>query len=208
MEMEEEVYGSSQQLVLEMARKQIADYEAIGEQEEQDKVAMLTLLDNFDNALTRDNIFGHLTASAFVVNEDFDQALMVHHNIFGGFIYPGGHADGEADFLAVAIREVSEETGLDVEVGNDGKILAIQALPIKGHVKRGSYVSAHIHYDVIYLLVAKNVDMHKIRILESENSQVKWCCLEDTYNEEAVDWIRPINEKIVKRVRSLRNERN
>ena len=69
----------------------------------------------------------------------------------------------------------------------------------------GKYVSAHIHYDILYLLVAKNIDMDKIRILESENSQVKWCDLEDTYNEEAVDWIRPINKKIVQKIRKTHN---
>ena len=45
---------------------------------------------------------------------------------------------------------------------------------------------------------------NNIRVLESENSQVKWVDLEDTYNEEAVDWIRPVNEKIVKKVRVLK----
>ena len=79
-------------------------------------------------------------------------------------------------------------------------VFAIQILPIKGHVKKGKYVSAHIHYDVLYLLVCKNEDMDKIRILESENSNVKWCDLEDTYNKEAVNFIRPINEKIVQKI--------
>lgn len=46
--------------------------------------------------------------------------------------------------------------------------------------------------------------MNNIRVLESENSQVKWVDLEDTYNEDAVDWIRPVNEKIVKKVRVLK----
>ena len=122
----------------------------------------------------------------------------------GGFIYPGGHADGEFDLLSVAIREVEEETGLKVIPLINGDIFALQALPIKGHVKKGKYVSAHVHYDVLYLLLAKNSDMNNIRVLESENSQVKWVDLEDTYNEEAVDWIRPVNEKIVKKVRVLK----
>lgn len=49
--------------------------------------------------------------------------------------------------------------------------------------------------------------MDKIRILESENSQVKWCDLEGTYNEEAVDWIRPINEKIVQKSKEFKKMR-
>lgn len=185
-------------------RSQIESYIPFNEQEEQDKRIILSFIDTFDDVLTRQNQFGHLTASAFVVNEDLTKALILHHNIFGGFIYPGGHADGEYDLYLVAVREVLEETGLEVEPLIDNQIFALQALPIKGHVKRGRYVSAHIHYDVIYLLVAKDIDMDKIRILESENSQVKWVSLKDTYNEEAVDWIRPINEKIVAKIKAIK----
>ena len=67
------------------------------EQEANDKEVMLELATNFSNSLTRENKFGHFTASAFVVNEDFTKTLLVHHNIFGGYIFPGGHADGESD---------------------------------------------------------------------------------------------------------------
>lgn len=185
-------------------RSQIESYIPFNEQEEKDKRTILSFIDSFDDVLTRQNQFGHLTASAFVVNEDLTRALILHHNIFGGFIYPGGHADGEYDLYSVAVREVLEETGLEVEPLIDNNVFALQALPIKGHIKKGSYVPAHIHYDVIYLLVAKNVDMDKIRILESENSQVKWVSLGDTYSEEAVDWIRPINEKIVAKIKTIK----
>lgn len=188
----------------EFLKEQLEMYTPFNEQESIDKQTFLTFIDTFDDVLTRKNIFGHLTASAFVVNEDFTKSLIVNHNIFGGFIYSGGHADGEFDLLSVAIREVEEETGLKVIPLINGDIFALQALPIKGHVKKGKYVSAHVHYDVLYLLLAKNSDMNNIRVLESENSQVKWVDLEDTYNEEAVDWIRPVNEKIVKKVRVLK----
>lgn len=191
-------------LAKEIIKSQIKSYIPFNKQEEVDKQTILSFIDSFDDVFTRQNSYGHLTASAFVVNEDLTKALILHHNIFGGFIYPGGHADGEYNLYSVAVREVSEETGLDVVPLIDNSIFALQVLPIKGHVKKGKYVSAHIHYDILYLLVAKNIDMDKIRILESENSQVQWCNLEDTYNDEAVDWIRPINEKIVQKVRSLR----
>lgn len=52
--------------------------------------------------------------------------------------------------------------------------------------------------------MAKNLDMNKIRILESENSQVKWATLEETYDANAVDWIKPINQKIVEKIRKIR----
>jgi 8-oxo-dGTP pyrophosphatase MutT (NUDIX family) len=185
--------------------EEVKAFKPFNEQEEKDKITFIEFMNTFEDVLTRKNIFGHLTASAFVVNEDLSKTLLVNHNIFGGFIYPGGHADGETDLFRVAKREVEEETGLVAEPLINSKIFAIQTTPIKGHIKKGEYISAHIHYDILYLLVAKNLDMEKIRILESENSAVKWVSLEESFtSEDNVDWIRPINEKIVTRVRSLK----
>ena len=45
--------------------------------------------------------------------------VVVYHIINDGWIYPGGHADGEEDLLKVAVREVEEETGLKVRVLDD-----------------------------------------------------------------------------------------
>lgn len=184
-------------------KKLIENYVPYNEQEESDKVQMIKFIDSNEDVLTRDNIFGHLTASAYVVNENFDKTLLVKHNILGGYIFPGGHADGESDFLSVAIREVQEETGLDVKEYSK-EIFSICSAPVKGHVKRGKYVSAHNHYDFLYLVIAKNSDMENIRILEDENSDIKWVNLDDSYNEEVVDWARPINKKIVQKIRSLK----
>ena len=173
------------------------------EQELVDKETILKYLKTFDNLLLRENVFAHLTSSAFVVNQSLTHTLMVYHNIFDGYIYPGGHADGNDDLLSVALREVKEETGLDTFPLYDGKIFGLQINPTKGHIKRNKFVSAHNHLDIIYLLCAKDADMDKIRVLESENKDVKWFALEECYSCEFVDWVRPINSKLVKKIKSL-----
>lgn len=155
-------------------------------------------------ALSRSNNIGHFSSSAFVVNEDMDKTLLVYHNIFDGFIYPGGHADGEANLLGIANREVIEETSVVPTCLNGEKIFALQSNPTKGHIKRGKYVSDHTHYDVLYLMQVKDEDMGKIRILESENSDVKWVPLDECYGEDIVPWVRPINKKIVRKIRTLK----
>jgi len=56
---------------------------------------------------------GHVTGSVWVVNPRRDHALLLHHRKHDQWFQPGGHADGDADILRVALRETSEETGLD-----------------------------------------------------------------------------------------------
>ena len=123
--------------------------------------------------------------------------LVVYHNIFDGWIYPGGHADGDSDLLSVAIREVLEETGVKANI-LDNSIFAIQALPIKGHMKNGKYVSAHVHLDTIYLLDA---DENSVLVFnENENKAVKWIPFECVEDEDVVDFIKPIHKKLVKKM--------
>jgi len=96
--------------------------------------------------------------------------VVVYHNINDGWIYPGGHADGEEKLLNVAIREVEGETGLKVKI-LDESIFSIQSAPVKGHVKKGKYVSAHLHLDVVYLLEAD--DSQPLIFKEDESSGIK-----------------------------------
>ncbi len=56
---------------------------------------------------------GHVTGSAWVVSPDRSRVLMLHHRKHEQWFQPGGHADGDADILRVALRETAEETGLD-----------------------------------------------------------------------------------------------
>ncbi|MEJ2643681.1 MAG: NUDIX hydrolase [Gammaproteobacteria bacterium] len=57
----------------------------------------------------------HVTGSAWVVNPDCSRVLLVHHRKHDQWFQPGGHADGEADIVAVALRETSEESGIDAD---------------------------------------------------------------------------------------------
>ena len=97
-------------------KEKIENYIAYDEQEERDKEQYLNFIDKFDDVLTRNNVLGHFSASAFVINKERTKMLVVYHIINDGWIYPGGHADGEEDLLSVAVREVKEETGLKAKV--------------------------------------------------------------------------------------------
>ena len=180
-------------------REDIAKYEPFNEQEEKDKEQFLKFIDTFDDVLTRENTFGHFSSSAFVVNKARTKMVVVYHIINDGWIYPGGHADGEEDLLSVAVREVEEETGLKVKV-LDNDIFAIQTNPVKGHVKRGKYVSSHIHFDVVYLLEAD--DTIPLVFREDESKGVKWIDLEEADDNTMCDFIRPIQRKLVSKLKA------
>ena len=120
-----------------MLKEQIEKYIPVNEQEKKDKEFMLKTFEDFDDVLTRENEYLHFTSSAFVVNKNRDKVLMIYHNIYNSWGWTGGHADGEEDLLSVAIREVEEETSVkNIKVLNNREIVAIDTLPVAGHVKR------------------------------------------------------------------------
>lgn len=90
----------------------IRSYIPLNEQEERDKAQMLQFMDNNPDCLSRENKVAHFTVSIWTVNKARTKTLMVYHNIYNSWSWIGGHADGEEDLRAVALRELQEETGV------------------------------------------------------------------------------------------------
>lgn len=152
--------------------KSIINYKPFNEQEEKDKEIILESINIFEDVLNRSNEIAHMTSSAFVINKERDKVLMVHHNIYNSWSWTGGHMDGDNDFLKVAIKELEEETGVtDIKVIKE-EIFSLDVLPVKGHIKRGKYVSPHLHLSVAYVFEAN--DEQELSVKEDENSGVKW----------------------------------
>lgn len=184
---------------IDKLRKDIEDYKPYNEQEEKDKQTMLKYINTFDDVLTRNNEFAHFTASSWVVNKERTKVLMIYHNIYKSWAWTGGHADGETDLLKTAIRELKEETGVEnVKVLNDG-IFSLEIICVNGHIKRGKYVSSHVHLNLSYLLEVDEKELLKIK--EDENSGVKWINIEDIEKVVNEKWVmdnvyRKLNEKL------------
>lgn len=177
----------------------IERYEPCNEQENKDKTLTLKYIEMFDDILTRDNELIHLTSSAFVVNKERSKALMVHHNIYNSWSWTGGHADGEQDLLFVAIKEAREETGL-VRVNPAAEdILSLDIIPVLGHMKRGEYVSPHLHISIAYLLEADESD--PLFVKPDENSAVRWIPIDDVESYSDEPHMRKIYKKIISKTR-------
>lgn len=160
--------------------EEIKKYNPYNEQEGQDKEIILDCINRFQDILTRENRVAHITSSSFILNKAKDKALMIYHNIYDSWAWTGGHADGDEDLLAVAIKEAKEETGIKNIHPIINDIFSIDILPVFGHTKRGKYVSAHLHLNITYLLQGDDSDVLVIK--EDENSGVKWISI-DKINE-------------------------
>ena len=164
----------------------IRQFQPFNEQETIDKATMLTLLAEDHDLSTRDNSLYHLTASAWVVNPQRTKVLMAYHNLYNSWAWLGGHADGNYDLAAVAVKEAQEESGLQRVQLVSPQILSLEVLTVNGHEKKGKYVPCHLHLNVTYLLEA-DADA-PIRIKEDENSQVGWIDFDDIESKSTEVW--------------------
>ncbi len=164
------------------------------DQEKSDKEIMLSSIEKYPDIFTRENTLAHFTASAWIVNPARDKILMAYHKIFDEWAWCGGHADGERDLLAVARREVEEETGVkNMKLLSDG-IYAVETVPVDFHYRRGVFVSSHLHLDVCYLFEAD--ESEKLRANEIENTGVKWIPIEHSVEQTKESKMIPVYTKL------------
>jgi ADP-ribose pyrophosphatase YjhB (NUDIX family) len=168
--------------------EKIERYIPFNEQETRDKEMILSCLKNMDKVFSRENTTAHMTASAWVVNCKRDKVLMAYHNIYDSWSWLGGHADGEEDLLKVALKEVREESGIISAHPVSEDIYSLEVLTVDGHIKRGAYVSSHLHLNVTYLIEAD--DGESLSVKPDENSGVAWFSLEDAVKASSEPWFR------------------
>ena len=181
--------------------EEIKAYAPCCEQEARDKAVILDYLAKNPDAFYRSDPIAHMTASAWIVNRDRTKVLMVYHRIYDSWSWTGGHADGEEDLAAVALREVKEETGVKNARLVSEDILSLEVLTVDGHEKNGAYVSSHLHLNVTYLVEADEHDA--LTVCEAENSGVRWFSPEGALAASSEPWfVKRIYGKLAERVRA------
>ncbi len=129
--------------------------------------AALAFIAEHPDALRRSCLPGHLTGSAWVVNPARTRVLLTLHRKLGRWLNPGGHADGDPDLPAVALREATEESGL-----TGVRLVSPDLFDFDRHrIPEHRGVPAHDHYDFRFLCEAD--DREPLRISE-ESVDLAW----------------------------------
>ncbi|HET7653710.1 MAG TPA: NUDIX hydrolase [Acidimicrobiales bacterium] len=144
--------------------------ERCGPDDQRDRI--LAFLEAHPDALHRSCPDGHLTASALVVDATGDRALLMHHRKLDKWLQMGGHAEGDADLAAVALKEAFEESGID------GLTLANRGTPVDldVHEVRPPHEPPHLHLDVRFVAVAP---AGCVATGNDESHEVRWVDLDD-----------------------------
>lgn len=129
------------------------------------------------DALHRSCAAGHLTASAWVVNDAATHGLVLLHAKIGRWLQPGGHADGEAALASVVLREATEETGIE------GLKVHSEPVDIDVHlfVNRKQREPDHLHFDVRYLIRAPR---GAVAQRNHESDALRWVAAPDIADPE------------------------
>ncbi len=122
-----------------------------------------------ENCFDRTLSVGHITGSAWLVNKTLSHVFFTHHKKLNRWFQPGGHSDGNANSLAVAMCEASEESGIeDVYIqplSNEIFDIDIHTIPARKNEPE------HLHYDIRFILEA---DMSQTLIMSDESHNISW----------------------------------
>jgi 8-oxo-dGTP pyrophosphatase MutT (NUDIX family) len=128
---------------------------------------VLDFTSEHDDALHRSCLTGHLTGSTWVVDHVGRRGLVLLHAKVGKWLQPGGHADGDGCLAAVALREATEETGIDgLEVWSEPIDIDVHLF-----VNRKGTEPDHLHLDVRYLVRAPE---GAVEVGNHESEALRW----------------------------------
>jgi 8-oxo-dGTP pyrophosphatase MutT (NUDIX family) len=138
-----------------------------------------SFLHSHADVFERSHRAGHFTGSAWLVSADGGRVLLMHHRKLGRWLQPGGHADGDMDLAAVALREAQEETGVPgLRVERDIFDLDRHAIPARGDEPE------HWHYDVRYVVRAGTEERF---VVNHESHALAWRPVDEVASDLSLD---------------------
>jgi 8-oxo-dGTP pyrophosphatase MutT (NUDIX family) len=145
--------------------QEIAAHTPFNPAEAESIAATLAFLGEQSHCWQRNNYVGHLTASAWVVNEAMTHVLLTHHRKFNCWLQVGGHVEEGDESLLAALREAREESGIQAIEPLQATIFDVGHHPINTAKE-----PPHVHYDIRYLLVARAIEF----VVSEESNDLAW----------------------------------
>ncbi|QQR69149.1 MAG: NUDIX domain-containing protein [Alphaproteobacteria bacterium] len=140
---------------------------------------LVDFLRSSDNPFDRSNLLAHCVADALIVNPVRSHALMLVHGVSGNWMSPGGHADGDADLCAGALREAEEETGLSQAILmplRGGRLWDVNVGLVPERISRYGREPSHLHFDICFAFEAE--DSFPLKISD-ESDDLAWLPVQD-----------------------------
>lgn len=134
--------------------------------------------DCFDRSLT----VGHITGSAWLVNQAGTHVLLTHHKKLNMWLQLGGHADGNTDILDAARQEALEESGIQTLESVNTEIFDIDIHLIPERKSE----PAHHHHDIRFVFRCLEDENY---VVSDESHDLAWVeiqSLENYTNEESM----------------------
>ncbi len=129
--------------------------------------ATIQFVEEHADCLLRSCLTGHLTGSAWIVSPDRKWTLLTHHQKLDKWLQLGGHADGDPDLRAVALREAREESGL-----TRLRPLSLAPFDVDRHwIPERKNEPAHWHHDLRFMIEA---DPEEALVVSSESKDLAW----------------------------------
>lgn len=137
------------------------------------------------------------TATTFVV--DHDCTLLLLHRKLGKWFPPGGHIDAHELPHEAALREVREETGLEVALLSTARQLGpVLVLPQPVCILLETISVGHEHIDLIYFA---RVVGGTLTPSEREAQHARWFSWEELAAEQIAEDIRVLGRQAIEAVR-------
>lgn len=143
---------------------------------------LISFVESYADCFERSLQIGHITGSAWVVNQAGTHVLLTHHKKLNMWLQLGGHADGNSDILDAALREAVEESGIQTLEPGGSNIFDIDIHLIPERKNE----PAHHHHDIRFVFLCLENETY---IVSNESYDLAWVeiqSLEKFTNEESM----------------------
>ncbi|MCG3218490.1 MAG: NUDIX domain-containing protein [Candidatus Heimdallarchaeota archaeon] len=140
------------------------------------------------------------TIAAYIVKDS--KVLLIHHRKLNMWLPPGGHIDPNELPDDTVLREVLEETGLEVSIVSDQDSypfsdVRLLARPHHVQLELIDETTGHEHIDLVYFCQPVN---GTVLLNQEETNAIRWFSSEDLLADEIVPNVRFMGLKAIDRL--------